>query len=551
MNEPRQLPIDTQTFDLLRKTGSLYVDKTLYIERLLALGRIFFLSRPHRFGKSLFLSTLQAYFEGRKELFEGLYIAEHEEEIARRQKREPWVTSPVFYLELNAESFTNPDDLANCLNTYLISWESRYGSDGVAKSLSGRFKEVVKRAYEEEQKPVVILIDEYDKPLLETLENEELNEKNRKILRAFYEVLKHCDAYIRFAFLTGITKFSKTTIFSSVNNLKDITLLDDYDAICGFTEEELSQYFIPEIQRLAEAQETSVEETRETLRKKYDGYRFSEKSQNVYNPFSLLNVLSDRKYGNYWFENATPNYVVQYIKQNSYPIPKLENGVAIYADDVQDFRYGLRETIPLLFQSGYLTIKQYHKEDNSFILGFPNEEVHSSFLKSLLPVYSYIERSAIKEAIDNLYAALMAGDTGSVLQWVSPMLAAINYGNIPNDEKGQNLREYYYQSVISIYFYILRIPVQTEVVCATGRMDMVVTNSKHIYIFEFKTNALKSNGEGSAADALRQIKEKNYHAQYRNDGRPIHLVGVSFDEKTRNIGDWKEEILPSDGCDFR
>ena len=551
MNEPRQLPIDIQTFDLLRKTGSLYVDKTLYIERLLALGRIFFLSRPHRFGKSLFLSTLQAYFEGRKELFEGLYIAEHEEEIARRQKREPWVASPVFYLELNAESFTNPDDLANCLNTYLISWESRYGSDGVAKSLSGRFKEVVKRAYEEEQKPVVILIDEYDKPLLETLENEGLNENNRKILRAFYEVLKHCDAYIRFAFLTGITKFSKTTIFSSVNNLKDITLLDDYDAICGFTEEELSQYFIPEIQRLAEAQETSVEETRATLRKKYDGYRFSEKSQNVYNPFSLLNVLSDRKYGNYWFENATPNYVVQYIKQNSYPIPKLENGVAIYADDVQDFRYGVRETIPLLFQSGYLTIKQYHKEDNSFTLGFPNEEVRSSFLKSLLPVYSYIERSAIKEAIDNLYAALMAGDTGSVIQWVSPMLAAINYGNLPNDEKGQNLREYYYQSVISIYFYILRISVQTEVVCATGRMDMVVTNSKHIYIFEFKTNALKSNGEGSAADALQQIKEKNYHAKYLNDGRPIHLVGVSFDEKTRNIGDWKEEILAPDGADFR
>ena len=547
MTALQRLPISTQSFEKLRNDGDLYVDKTQYIERLFSLGRIFFLSRPHRFGKSLFLSTLKAYFEGKKELFQGLYIAAHEEEVARSLNRAPWEASPVLHLELNAESFLNYEALEDCLDTYLSSWESLYGSDGVAKTLSGRFKAVIKRAYEATGLKVVILVDEYDKPLLETLQDEELNKINRATLRAFYEALKNCDAYIRFAFLTGITKFSKTTLFSSVNNLKDITLLDNYAAICGFTEEELTTYLAPEIERLAAAQGTTVEKTREILKKTYDGYCFSYKKEQVYNPFSLLNVLADSRYGNYWFESATPNYVVQYLKRNAYSIPKLDKGVEIDVDAVQDFRYGEKSTIPLLFQSGYLTIKEYIPKKDSFILGFPNEEVRNSFLKSLVPIYSDVEKSEMRESIDSIQNALLTGDVAGVISWVTPVLGAINYGNIQNDEKGQALREYYYQSVLSAFFYVLGMQVRTEVICATGRMDMVITLRKHVYIFEFKTNAQQSNAEGSARDALEQIKRNNYHAKYLRGKRPIHLVGVSFDEKTRNVGTWEEEVIAPTG----
>ena len=331
MNRSRRLPISTQDFEKLRNAENLYVDKTQYIEKLLSLGTVFFLSRPHRFGKSLFLSTLKAYFEGQKELFEGLYIAEREEEIARREKRTPWEESPVLYLELNAENFSSLDILENCLETHLAAWEALYGSDGVAKTSAGRFRAVVQRAYEKMGKQVVILIDEYDKPLLETVTNEALNNAMRAQLKAFYEVLKNCDRYIRFAFLTGITKFSKTTLFSGVNNLKDITLHNDFDAICGFTEEELTTYLSQKIAKLAEEENSTVEETRATLKKKYDGYCFSRKGVRVYNPFSIMNVLADSTYDYYWFENATPSYLVHYLKRMRIFIPDLDQDVKVGA----------------------------------------------------------------------------------------------------------------------------------------------------------------------------------------------------------------------------
>ena len=542
MNASRRLPIGTQAFEKLRQQGDLYVDKTQYIERLQELGNVFFLSRPHRFGKSLFLSTLRAYFEGRKELFEGLYIAEHEEEVARHRNREPWEVSPVLYLELNAETFSEVGILESCLETHLVAWEKRYGSDGVAQTLSGRFSAVIKRAYEVSKKRVVILVDEYDKPLLETLGEPELNETNRTLLRAFYEVLKQCDLYIRFAFLTGITKFSKTTLFSSVNNLRDITLLDNYAAICGFTEEELSQALMPAIEELAKATKSTVGKTRVTLKKKYDGYCFARHGENVYNPFSLLNVLAVKQYEFSWFDSATPNYVVRYLQRNAYSIPKLDKGVSMDSSQIQDFRYGAKSTIPLLFQSGYLTIKKYVPRDDAFLLGFPNEEVRSSFFKSLLPMYADIEKSEIKETIESIQQALLEGDTASVIEWVEPVLAAIHYGNIPSGEEGQPLREYYYQSVLYALFYILGLQVQTELTCATGRIDMLISTRKRVYILEFKTNA-----QGAAQDALEQIKAQGYPTKYRKGKRPIHLVGVSFDEKKRNIGEWKEEVVAPEG----
>ncbi len=539
MNMPRRLPISTQDFEKLRNARDLYVDKTQYIEKLLSLGTVFFLSRPHRFGKSLFLSTLKAYFEGKKELFEGLYIAEQEEEIARWERRAPWETSPVLYFALNATNYSSPESLPSLLEQQVRKWETLYEVKGESLAPERRFANLIEELYRKEGKQVVILVDEYDKPLLETVEDEALNEANRSLLKAFYEVIKQCDEYIRFAFLTGITKFSKTTLFSGVNNLIDITLLDEYDAICGFTEEELSAYLSSQIEKLAEAGNSTVEETRATLKKKYDGYCFSRKGGRVYNPFSLLRVLANCEYDYYWFENATPSYLVHYLKRMRIFIPDLDQDVKIGAQVVQDFRYNDHDAIiPLLFQSGYLTIKKPIAGGLLFQLGYPNEEVRFGFLHELLPLYSSLTRSNIDIVVLELYELFDKGDLAGAMKHVSEILAGIIYGNIPNGEEGRPLREQYYQSVLYAVFRLLGVYAQAEVVCATGRIDMLVMTRQHVYIFEFKVNR-----QGTAQDAIDQIKDREYFRAVSAEGHPVHLVGVSFDEKTRNIGEWKEEVL--------
>ena len=538
MNTLRRLPISTQSFKQLRRDGDLYVDKTQYIEKLFLLGRIFFLSRPHRFGKSLFLSTLKAYFEGQKELFEGLYIAEREEEIARRQRREPWEASPVLYFDLNAKDYLSGKPLRERLSLQLDFLESQFDIEPKYKAPDDRFIYLIRMIYQTTQKQVVILVDEYDKPLLETVEDKALNEANRSLLKAFYEVIKQCDEYIRFAFLTGITKFSKTTLFSGVNNLIDITLLDDYDAICGFTEEELTAYLSPKIEKLAESENSTLEETRATLKKKYDGYCFSRKGGRVYNPFSLLRVLANSEYDYYWFENATPSYLVHYLKRMWIFVPDLDQDVKIGAQVVQDFRYNDHDAIiPLLFQSGYLTIKKTIAKATIFQLGYPNEEVRFGFLRELLPLYSSLTRSDIDITVLELYDFLDSGDLAGAMELIKPILAGILYGTIPNGEEGRPLREQYYQSVLYAVFRLLGVYAQCEVVCATGRIDMLATTQKHVYIFEFKVNT-----QGTAQDAIDQIKDREYFHSVRAEGRPVHLVGVSFDEKSRNVKEWKEEV---------
>ena len=538
MTEQRSLPIDTQTFEQVRRAGNVYIDKTPYIEKLLRLGRIFFLSRPHRFGKSLFLSTLQAYFEGKKELFEGLYIADHEEELAHRLRREPWEESPVLYFDFNAKYYEDLDTLKKRIDSQLRELERRYEVKQEDEDVEDRFIYLIKTIYEKTQKQVVILIDEYDKPLLLTLQDPELNEANRSLLRAFYEVLKHCDRYIRFAFLTGITKFSKTNLFSGANNLMDISLLDNYAAICGFTEQELTDNLMPEIERLSEAQKSTVAKTRATLKKKYDGYCFSKRGERVYNPFSLIKVLANSEYDYYWFESATPEYVVKSLMHNFYPIPDLNDEVEIDSESMQNFRYGGTDSIPLLFQSGYLTIKKHLPKLDHFILGFPNEEVRQGFLKNLLPYYTAVDDSLISKSIGNINRALLSGDIATVIEWVKKVLAGIHYGNIPRGEEGRHLREYYYQSVLYALFYVLEMQVQTEVICATGRVDMVITTRKRVYLFEFKVMT-----SGTPQDAIAQLKESGYLAKFSKTKRSIHLVGISFDEKPRNVGAWEEEVL--------
>ena len=538
MEMPRRMPLGTQDFEKLRDFGDLYVDKTQYIEKLFSTGNVFFLSRPHRFGKSLFLSTLKAYFEGKKELFDGLYIAKVEEELARKQKREPWEAHPVLYFDLNAKVYDDKAALRTRLNQQLQKHEELYSVTPKSNDPDDRLVDLINSLFQKTGKRVVILVDEYDKPLLETIENEELNQANRAMLRAFYEVIKQCDGAIHFALLTGITKFSKTTLFSSVNNLKDISLLDEFAGVCGFTEQELEQHFTPEIELLAQATKSSAAKTIETLKKKYDGYCFASSNEHVYNPFSLLNVLSNRAYGYYWFETATPTYLVNYIKRKQEFIPDFDNDLTFGVNDVQDFRYNDNDAVvPILFQSGYLTIKQFITSAGILRLGYPNEEVRFGFLKELLPYYSArLQRVHVAPAIWHLYEWLNAGNLIDSMKLVEEVLAGILYGNIPNNESGRPLREQYYQSVLYVVFRLLGVHAQSEVVCASGRIDMIVTTRKHIYLFEFKVTT-----EGSADDAIAQIKERGYLKKIRATKRPIHLIGVSFDEKTRNIKEWKEE----------
>ena len=540
MNAPRRMPLGTQDFELLRSNGDLYVDKTQYIEKLFALGRVFFLSRPHRFGKSLFLSTLKAYFEGKKELFDGLYIAKVEAELARQQKREPWEARPVLYFDLNAKVYDDKEALRTRLSQQLLKHEQLYSVAQKSNDPDDRLVDLVTTLYQKTGKRVVILVDEYDKPLLETIENEELNQANRATLRAFYEVIKQCDGAIHFALLTGITKFSKTTLFSSVNNLNDISLLDEFAGVCGFTEQELIQHLTPEIEQLAQAQKSSVEKTLVTLKKKYDGYCFASSGEHVYNPFSLLNVLAKKNYGYYWFETATPTYLVNYIKRKQEFIPEFDKDLSIGVNAVQDFRYNDDDAIvPLLFQSGYLTIKKYLTSANLLRLGYPNEEVRFGFLEELIPHYSSrLTRTNIEPTIWDLYEWLNSGNLVDTMRLVEEVLAGILYGNIPNNETGRPLREQYYQSVLYAVFRLLGLHAQSEVVCASGRIDMIVSTRKHIYLFEFKVTT-----EGSAEDAIAQIKERGYLKKIRATKRPIHLVGVSFDEKTRNVKEWKEEVV--------
>jgi len=540
MDTPRRMPLGTQDFELLRSNGDLYVDKTQYIEKLFALGRVFFLSRPHRFGKSLFLSTLKAYFEGKKELFDGLYIAKVEAELAQQQKREPWEARPVLYFDLNAKVYDDKEALRTRLSQQLLKHEQLYSVTQRSNDPDDRLVDLVTTLYQKTGKRVVILVDEYDKPLLETIENEELNQANRATLRAFYEVIKQCDGAIHFALLTGITKFSKTTLFSSVNNLNDISLLDEFAGVCGFTEQELKQHLTPEIEQLAQAQKSSVEKTLETLKKKYDGYCFASSGEHVYNPFSLLNVLAKKNYGYYWFETATPTYLVNYIKRKQEFIPEFDKDLSIGVNAVQDFRYNDDDAIvPLLFQSGYLTIKKYLTSANLLRLGYPNEEVRFGFLEELIPHYSSrLTRTNIEPTIWNLYEWLNSGNLVDTMKLVEEVLAGILYGNIPNNETGRPLREQYYQSVLYAVFRLLGLHAQSEVVCASGRIDMIVSTRKHIYLFEFKVTT-----EGSAEDAIAQIKERGYLKKIRATKRPIHLVGVSFDEKTRNVKEWKEEVV--------
>ena len=533
----RKIPIGIQSFEDLRRKNFLYVDKTLYAFKLANLGKVYFLSRPRRFGKSLFLSTLKAYFLGQKELFKGLYIEKAEEKRAEIEKTDAWVEYPVLYMDFNIGRYDEPHSLKSHLNIALSQFEEIYGAREPEEEPAQRFAGIVQRAYQKTGKQVVILVDEYDKPLLQTMGvNEALNEEYRNTLKAFYSVTKTCDQYIRFAFLTGVTKFSKVSIFSDLNNLQDISMLNDYAEICGLTQTEIEKTFKPEIEKLADNTKNSYDKMLEELKQRYDGYKFSVLGKSVYNPFSILNTFNSGELKNYWFATGTPTFLVNYLKDAYYNIPDLDGNVELNEAGIELYRADAKNPLPILFQSGYLTIKEYIEEVNMYRLGFPNDEVRYGFLENLVPAYSSLRPDETGVSIWKFVENIRAGNVDEFMERMQAIIAGVPYDNLPKDKL--KLREQNYQTAVYLIFKLMGQFVQTEIHCAKGRADCIVHTKDSIYIFEFKLMSA-----GSAEDAIAQIKEKGYAAQFKAESKKIILIGSSFDEEERTIGEWKTENL--------
>lgn len=533
----RKIPIGIQSFEDLRRKNFLYVDKTLYAFKLANLGKVYFLSRPRRFGKSLFLSTLKAYFLGQKELFKGLYIEKAEEKRAEIEKNEAWGEYPVFYLDFNVGRYDLDGALAESLDYFLKKEEKIYGLKNEGDSFGKRFQSLIETAYNKTGKQAVILVDEYDKPLLQTMGvNEALNEEYRNTLKAFYSVIKTCDQYIRFAFLTGVTKFSKVSISSDLNNLQDISMLNDYAEICGLTQAEIEKTFKPEIERLAKNTKNSYDKMLEELKKRYDGYKFSVLGESVYNPFSILNTFNSGELKNYWFATGTPTFLVNYLKDAHYNIPDLDGKVELDESMLNEYRADAKDPIPILFQSGYLTIKEYIEEVNMYRLGFPNDEVRYSFLENLVPAYSSLRPDETGVSIWKFVEDIRAGNVDDFMDRMQAIIAGVPYNNLPKDKL--KLREQNYQTAVYLIFKLMGQFVQTEIHCAKGRADCIVHTKDSIYIFEFKLMSA-----GTAEDAIVQIKENGYAAQFKTSSKKIILIGSSFNEEERTIGEWKTEEL--------
>ena len=536
MNFSRKLPIGVQSFKVLRDDNYLYVDKTEYVYRLASSGRVYFLSRPRRFGKSLFLSTLEAYFLGQKELFKGLALEKLEE--SEKENREIWLEYPVLYLDLNLAKYETREDLESVLNNHLCRWEELYDKSNSENTLAERFFGIIHRAYKKTGRQAVILIDEYDKPLLHTMwKDAALNEIYKTILKGFFGVIKTADQAIRFAFLTGVTKFSKVSIFSDLNNLNDISQKPDYAGICGISQKELLETFRPEIEILAERNELSYEDCVSALKKRYDGYCFSYGTEMMYNPFSLLNVFDGKQFEDYWFATGTPTFLVNELKRADYNIPDLDGNVEMNSAFLSDYRAGVDSIIPVLFQSGYLTIKGYDKEYKMYLLGFPNEEVRYGFLYNLLPEYSNINFTDTSFNVVQFTRDLRAGKVDEFMQRLKSIMASLPYGTEKKDSNESiALREHNFQVCIYLVFALMGQFVEVETPSSTGRTDCVVKTEKAVYVFEFK---LKE----SAEDALKQIKEKNYTERYKAENKNIVLIGVSFDSEEKTVKEWISETL--------
>ncbi|HNY32892.1 MAG TPA: ATP-binding protein [Fibrobacteria bacterium] len=509
----RKLPIGIQDFPSLREDGFLYVDKTAFVHKLATEGKVYFLSRPRRFGKSLLVSTLGAYFEGRKELFQGLAIEQLEQD---------WIEHPVLRLDLNAEKYSDPEGLTSILDGHLRRWEQRFGK-AQATSLSRRFTEVIERAHEQTGKRVVVLVDEYDKPLLNALSNPGLLATYKSELKAFYGVLKSADAHLRFVLLTGVTKFGQVSVFSDLNQLQDLSLHPAYATVCGITEPELLANFQPELAALADRQKMTSDGCLAEVRRMYNGYKFEENAVGVYNPFSTLNLLSALKFQDYWFQTGTPTFLVELLKKTDTDLREIDQ-IEIVAEDFADYRQDPDRPIPVIYQSGYLTIQKYDSRYRLYTLGYPNAEVKNGFLNFLLPSYTGAQRGRGGFHIGKFTQELESGDVDAFLARLRGFFEGIPYDLSDKTER-------HYHVVFYLVFTLMGQFVRTEVKSAKGRADAVVDTGSQVFVFEFKLN-------GTAEQALAQIDDKGYAIAYSAEGRRVVKVGVEFDKETRNIGRW-------------
>ncbi|WP_288146129.1 ATP-binding protein [Xylanibacter caecicola] len=504
-------PIGIQSFESLRNDGYVYVDKTALVYKLADTGRYYFLSRPRRFGKSLLISTLEAYFSGKKELFDGLAIEELEKD---------WTEYPILHLDLNSRLYENADSLRFELNKHLELWERLYGSEFSDRALEERFYHVIMKAYEQTGQRVVILVDEYDKPMLQSIGNEALQDEYRNILKAFYSVLKTQDRYIRFAFLTGVTKFGKVSVFSDLNNLKDISMDERYIDICGITEAEIHRYFEEAIHDLAAKEGIGYEECCDMLKELYDGYHFETGTVGIYNPFSILNTFDSLKFGDYWFETGTPSFLVHLLKQADYNLNNLQKE-QVSADVLNSIDSMSRNPIPVIYQSGYLTIKGYDNRFKIYNLGFPNKEVENGFIKYLLPLYTPVGENKTEFFVAGFISDVEKGNPDGFMERLCSLFADSDYRIAGDMEK-------YFQNSLYLIFKLLGFYTEVERTTSRGRMDVVLKTSDYIYVMELKL-------DGTAEDALRQIDERGYAAPFMSDGRKLYKIGVNFSSATRGI----------------
>ena len=507
-------PIGIQQFEKLREDEWVYVDKTRQIYELVQGGSCYFLSRPRRFGKSLLLSTLEAYFQGKKHLFEGLAIENLEKE---------WTVHPVLHLDLNAKPFTKFQDLYDLLNAQLYLYEQEYESVAIDTSIEGRFRALIRAAKLKTGRNVVVLVDEYDKPMLQAIGNEELQTEFRNALKAFYGVLKSADGDLRFAMLTGVTRFSKVSVFSDLNNLEDISMMPQYHDICGISEKELHATFDAEVGKLAQANGQTKEEAYLELKRRYDGYHFCANTPGMYNPFSVLLTLKNANYGSYWFSTGTPTYLVELMKEVNLNPADL-TGYEAGASELDCIQAKVDNPIAVLYQSGYLTIKGYDKDVRLYLLDFPNEEVKEGFVNFLMPYYTPISETESPAFIGKFVREVKAGKVDDFMRRLKALMADTPYELIRDLEN-------HYQNVMYIITKLMGLYIQAEYRTSRGRIDLLIGTDKYVYIIELKL-------DGSAEEALAQINAKDYALPFSVDGREVVKIGANVTSETRNLERW-------------
>ncbi len=512
MMELQNLPIGIQDFAKIRKEGYLYIDKTDLIYKLITGGNYYFLSRPRRFGKSLLMSTIHAVFDGKRELFEGLAIADKPDM--------DWVKHPVLHLDLNTEKYDSKERLEGQLNDFLAKQEVIYGRDENEVSFGLRFQGIIQRAYDKTGQRVVILIDEYDKPMLQAIGNEELQNEFRSTLKGFYGALKSKDGCIQFALLTGVTKFGKVSVFSDLNNLKDISMDRRYVEVCGLTETEIKTTLSKYMERLADTCGLKYEDALKKVKEMYDGYHFREDSVGMYNPFSVLNALDSMEFGSYWFETGTPTYLAELLRKHNYNLAKMAS-CQTTSKVLDSIDPNSTSPIPVIYQSGYLTIKNYDPQFKLYTLGFPNEEVEEGFVDFLMPYYTPINGVDTAFNIQKFVQDVNAGNTELFIKRLKTLFANTPYELVKDLEN-------HYQNVIWILFILLGYHVQAEYHTSEGRIDLVLQTPKFCYVMEFKL-------DGTAEEALAQIEDKHYTLPFELNGQTVIRVGMNFSKETRNI----------------